>query len=271
MSIEKNVTAHYSRDNLADTILEAVRKTAPNPDALTPQDLQYSDNFHVGGIRATEHLAQMMKPEKGARILDIGAGIGGPARYIAKEYRCRVDALDLTPDFIEAAHRLNEATAMTAHVFPLTGSALDMPYEDACFDAAYMMHVGMNIEDKASLYHEAFRTLKSGGHFYVYDIMKTAEDSELMFPVPWADTSATSFLVTKDTNVKLLEDAGFKIETTEDRRDFALKALEKIREHRHKNPLAQNDKEAAQQKFTRLEDNVKAGNCQPWIISAAKP
>ena len=142
----------------------AALRDANGPDAaVTPEALAPIDHFHGRGVLATEELVALLKPEPGERLLDIGSGVGGPARWIAAKCGCHVTGVDLTPEFCEAARALNAACGMTDRVTILEGSALDLPVPDAAFDRAYSQNVIMNIADKPRFYREAFRALRPGG------------------------------------------------------------------------------------------------------------
>lgn len=200
MSIEKQVADYYSSWEVED------------------------EDLHIGGRSATEYFAPYLKLESGMRVLDVGSGVGGPARFVAERYGVQVDGLDLSPDFCEKARALSADDRTIFH----EGSALDMPFDDGVFDAAYTMHVGMNIADKAGVYAEVHRVLKSGAVFGIYDVMAGKKRGDLPFPVPWALTHETSFLRSSIAVCELLEAAGFEIIHQENRRDFALSSIPKM-------------------------------------------
>lgn len=228
---EKSVTAHYTaRQNMANDILEQARGRTSNPDNLTPDDLKYFDEMHVGGYHATQHFIPKLGLSSGMKVLDIGSGIGGPARFAAANYDVHVTGIDLTPSYKSIAETLSAAVNMTEQTEFVTGSATNMAFDDGAFDAAYTMHVGMNIQDKAALYSETARVLKSGGVFGVYDTLLLNPAYPLAFPLPWADTTASSFLTTPDELEQYLKDAGFAITEIEDRKDFAIERLTKLKQ-----------------------------------------
>jgi SAM-dependent methyltransferase len=103
-----------------------------------------------------------------------------------------------------------------------------LPYPTGNFDAAYMLHVGMNIAAKAALFAEVRRVLKPGGEFAIYDVMRE-KDGELAFPVPWATVADTSFVEGSGTSRQLLEKAGFSISKERSRRDFAIEFFRQMR------------------------------------------
>ena len=155
--------AHYTTDDIAGRIVAALRKVMGDKAPLTPDVLAQMDHFHGGGIASTRDLVAALQPQAGERILDIGSGIGGPARWIASTFSCHVTGIDLTPAFCRAAELLNEVTGLVEQVRIVEGSALAMPFGDGSFDRAYSQNVVMNIADKPGFYREASRVLKPGG------------------------------------------------------------------------------------------------------------
>src|SRR5262249_2791622 len=96
------------------------------------------------------------------------------------------------------------------------------------FDRATLIHVGMNIEDKARLFAEVHRVLKRGGRFGVYEVMRVGE-GELPYPMPWAVTPETSFVETPEAYERLLTEAGFRIASKRSQEELTLKLLAEMR------------------------------------------
>jgi ubiquinone/menaquinone biosynthesis C-methylase UbiE len=219
-SVEERVARHYARSDLEQTILDALVASGKDPDRLAPVDLAPVDEFHTGGRQATIEFAAQMDLMPGMHLLDIGCGIGGPSRLFADERGCRVTGIDLTADYVRTAEALARRVGLGGRVSYRHASALALPFEPGTFDGAYMMHVGMNIEDKPALFAEARRVLKAGGVFAIYDVMRTGE-GELSFPVHWAASPKTSFVQRPAEYRGALEAAGFEIRRKRDRSAFA--------------------------------------------------
>lgn len=204
------VAGHYGSSGIADRVLAALRD-AKGPDApVTPDNLAPFDHFHGRGVAATQEIADQLALKPGERVLDIGSGIGGPARWFAAKYDVHVTGVDLTPEFCAAAEALNAATGLGERVRIFNGSALDLPVPDGGFDAAYSQNVIMNIADKKQFYREAFRALRPGGRLALSNLC-AGPAGEPYFPVPWATTRDTSFLATPDEMRADLIAAGFDI------------------------------------------------------------
>ena len=190
---EQRVSGHYGRANVGEAIVEGLRKAGKDLDAITPDDLAPVDQFHTRGRDATLDLAGRAGLREGQRVLDVGGGIGGPARTLAAEFGCRGTVLDLTEAFCRAGQRLTELTRLGDRVTFRHGSALDIPFEDASFDVAWTQHSSMNMQDKERLYAEIHRVLRPGGTLALHEIM-AGPVQPIHFPVPWAPEPSISFL-----------------------------------------------------------------------------
>jgi SAM-dependent methyltransferase len=228
MPVQEDVSAHYTHGNLVAAIRAGVQSLGKTTDRITVDDLAPVDEFHVGGRQASEEfLGQLdLTPEK--HILDVGCGLGGPARFVADRYKCHVSGIDLTPEYVETARVLCGWVGLTDLISLHQGSALATPFADRAFDGAYMLHVGMNIPDKAKLCSEVSRVLRPGALFGIYDIMRIGE-GELTYPVPWATTAATSAVAEPGQYRAALLAAGFEVTAERNRRDFALAFFEQLR------------------------------------------
>jgi SAM-dependent methyltransferase len=219
--VESGVSKHYASYDVLSRIRAGLAQMGHDPDKISPEVLKPVDEFHIGGAEATSALLEKLSIRRDMEVLDIGSGIGGPARMIAARYQCRVTGVDLTPHFVETARALSAMCGMAESVHFEVGSAVALPLDDASFDLALLLHVGMNVPDKAALFREARRVLRDGGTFAVYEVMRTG-DGELSFPVPWAETPNLSALETPETYRTSANAAGFVLKTEENRREVAL-------------------------------------------------
>ncbi len=227
-SIEQSVARHYTHGSLEDEILRALTSAGKDINRLEPSDLAPVDEFHIGGRQATIDFAEQSGISRGMHLLDIGCGLGGASRYFAHALDCRVNGIDLTEEYVRVAASLARRVGLGERVSYREGSALSLPFASATFDGAYMLHVGMNIADKAALFAETRRVLKPQGVFGIYDVMREA-DGELSFPVPWAANAENSFVDSAATYQRLLEEAGFTVEKERSRRDFAIDFFQRMR------------------------------------------
>jgi ubiquinone/menaquinone biosynthesis C-methylase UbiE len=226
MPVEENVASHYTRGNLEQAILAAIATTRPGSAKLSTGDLVALDEFHVGGIEATRELADQMQLSHGMRVLDVGCGIGGPARYFAEDRRCHVTGVDLTKEFVDVARRLTQMVGLSGTTEFHQADARTLSFANASFDRAYMIHVGMNIADKTAVYREVGRVLKPDGIFAVFDVVR-ASDGEISYPMPWANSAETSFVSDLNQYHHALEASGFKIERQRHRGQFSIEFTER--------------------------------------------
>ncbi|MCU0805034.1 MAG: methyltransferase domain-containing protein [Burkholderiales bacterium] len=206
----EHVVTHYSRGDILARIAAALRDDGADPEHPTIETLAPYDQFHGRGIEATAEAAGLMPARPGDHVLDIGSGIGGPARYVARRFGCRVTGIDLTPEFCSVATELTRRVGLGERVDFECGNALAMPFADARFDGAYSMNVSMNIADKRAFYREIRRVLKPGAWLVLSEVAKGG-GGELAYPAPWATSAQTSFLVTPEETREGLLDAGFEV------------------------------------------------------------
>lgn len=274
MKIEDFVAQHYTVDGLEARILAALAASGKDIDHLAPSDLAPVDEFHIGGRQATVDLAAELGFEPNLHLLDVGSGLGGASRYFADQCRCRVTGVDLTEDYIRLATILARRVGLEDRVCYRQASALALPFANGGFDGATMLHVGMNIEDKAALFGEVRRVLKPGARFGLYEVMRENGGAALLFPLPWASGPETSFVATAEIYRALLEQAGFTVRKIRDRRAFALAFFDRIGA---KSPATGGPPplglqllmgSSAPQKIANLVDQLRLGRLAPVEIIA---
>ena len=219
------VQDHYAHDGLTERIFAALRTAGANVNALTRDDLAPFEEFHLRGRDATRDVARLAQLQRDMHVLDIGCGIGGPARTLAAEFGCRVTGLDLVPQFVEAATELTRRVGLADRARFQQGDALRLPFPDAGFDAVLFEHVNMNVHDKPRLYREAARVLRPGGTLALYEICG-GPSAPAHFPVPWASQPQISFLVSPDELLAAARGAGLR---ELERRDVTQQSLDWIR------------------------------------------
>lgn len=275
MTIDKQISEHYSHGELLKAIESAIEKLGKTTESITIDDLAAVDEFHIGGRLATENLLDQFDFSEEHNILDVGCGLGGAARFVASRYNTQVTGIDLTVEYIETGKSLCEWLNLDEKVSLQHGSATTMPFADESFDGGYMLHVGMNIEDKEQLFREIFRVLKPGSFFAVYDVMRINE-GDLAYPVPWATEQATSWLATPDHYKRSLASSGFEVGNENNRRDFALEFFSELRKKTEASggppPLGLHTlmQESTPVKIKNMIDNISANYIAPVEIIAGK-
>ena len=212
----REVASHYSRSALLARLNDALKGDGADPERPSIETLAPYDQFHGRGLEATKDVAGLMPARAEDHVLDIGSGIGGPARWFARHFGCRVTGIDLTPEFCEAARHLTRLVGMEERVRFELGNALAMPFADASFEGAYSMNVSMNIADKGGFYREIRRVLRPGGWLVLSELARNPGGGELGYPTPWAASAKTSFLSTPEETRQGLIEAGFDVVRLED-------------------------------------------------------
>jgi ubiquinone/menaquinone biosynthesis C-methylase UbiE len=210
MNTDREVSRHYGGGNLLSRLRAALAEDGADPDHPSMEALAPYDHFHGRGLEATTEVADLVRPAASDHILDIGSGIGGPARYFANRFGCRVTGVDLMPEFCDVARRLTQLIHLEDRITFEVGDALAMPFPDGSFDGAYSMNVSMNIADKSAFFREIHRVLEPGGWLVLSEIAK-GEGVELDYPTPWARSAGASFLSTPEETRRNLLKAGFEV------------------------------------------------------------
>lgn len=274
-TLERAVAAHYGRGGLLDAIRAGLGSAGADPDNPTTEDLAPVDEFHTAGRLGTLRALAPTPLAAGMHVLDAGCGLGGTSRVLAKEHGCRVTGLDLTPEYVEVARALTDRTGLADACSFRVGSVLDMPFPDGSFDAGVSFHVAMNIADRDRFYGELARVLRPGAPLCVFDVMK-GPAAGMVFPVPWAETGATSFLRTPDETGALLRDAGFAVATVESQRAFAIEyfreAFDRMAKAGGPPPLGLHllTGDNAPEKFANYAQALEAHQIDPVVVVATR-
>jgi ubiquinone/menaquinone biosynthesis C-methylase UbiE len=202
---------HRPVPRLAQVIFDELCAAGRDPRRVSVDDLVYFDQLHAGGRAFTDRLALRARLAPGLRVLDIGGGLGGPARVIASVYGCSVFVIDRDAEFCRSGAVLTERAGLAERVSFIRGDALMLPFGDAEFDVVWMQQTGMTIEDKRRLYGEAHRVVRSGGKLVLQEITAgSAQAGPALFPILWADSAASSFLPTAPDLRGVCREAGFR-------------------------------------------------------------
>lgn len=274
MGREVLVESHYGRGGILESILEALRGMGKDPARLSPADLAPVDEFHIRGREATIELAGRAALEPGLKVLDVGCGLGGSARYLAAEHGCRVTGVDLTREYIEAASELAARVGLGAKVEFRQASALELPFADGEFDVVWTEHVQMNIADKRAFYRELARVLKPGGKLLFHDIF--AGSGAPHFPVPWAETPDISFLAAPQEVFGIVEALGLRFTERADRTPQAKAWFEAAHERIRQSglpPLGTHllTGPSAKEKVGNMLRNLQEARIAVWQAMAEKP
>ena len=207
--VDERVSGHYGWPGLMDAIENEIRRNGIDPEKVTVAQLAPLDNYHAFRLAGTLALATAAGIAAADRIVDVGGGIGGPARQLAYRFGCHVTVVDLTAEYCAVGERLTRWTKLTNRVSFVPASALDMPVGDATFDVVWTQHASMNISDKVGLYREIARVVRPGGRFAFFDIL-AGPSQPIHFPVPWAADPSFSFLVSPGETRALIASQGFR-------------------------------------------------------------
>ncbi|MEK6594106.1 MAG: class I SAM-dependent methyltransferase [Pseudomonadota bacterium] len=275
MANKKTIADHWGKGDVYGLIVSALGKMSKSLDALTVEDLAPVDHFHARGLPATVELADRLPIKAGQHVLDIGCGLGGPARYMAKRFQCKVSGLDITEPFVEAANKLTALLRMEHQVKIRLGDGEHLPYPDAFFDGAYTQHVTMNVPDRPRFFGEAYRVLKPGAFFALTE-HGLGPKGNPHHPVPWSADGSGAYLVTPSETRAFLEKAGFEdivVENTGSKYVTAYKAAMEKSEKGDLPPLGTHILmgETALQKTRNSARNIEEGRTHPLMLVCRKP
>ncbi len=224
---DASVQDHYNRKDLGQQIEQALLQAGKSLDRLTVEDLAPIDQYHSGGLGTTKALAAKGDFHAGLRVLDVGSGLGGPARYLAAKFGCHVTGIDLSPVHCEVSEQLSHWVGLSQLTTFRQGSALELPFADASFDRVWTQNVQMNIRDKGRLYGEIARVLVPGGKLAFSDILQ-GPGGPAIYPVVWAMDASISFLVAPEELKTILTRLGLREEYWEDATPFYIAGRRKL-------------------------------------------
>jgi ubiquinone/menaquinone biosynthesis C-methylase UbiE len=205
------IIEHYAKTELLERLEAALRSDGVDPAHPTIEALAPYDHFHGCGLEGTEDMAALVGVQPTDHLLDVGSGLGGPARWFSRRFGCRITGIDLTPEYCAIAQYFTRLLGMESRMRFQVGNAISLPFDDGAFEGAYSMFVSMNIADKAKLYREIYRVLKPGGWLVLSQVAR-GEAGHVTYPMPWAATAADSFLSSPDDTRKELRSAGFDVQ-----------------------------------------------------------
>ena len=208
MISKSDIENFWTRGDVFSRVHQAMSETGLINKKLEIEELFPIDQYHARGIAATVDLGKRMPISKNQKIIDIGCGLGGPARYYAKEFKCFITGIDITPSFVEIGNEFNRLTSMSDNVELLVGNGEVLDFDNETFDGAYSQHVTMNISNREKFFSEAFRVLKKDS-FFAFSEHGLGEKGNPIFPLPWADTEKMSFLLPPEETILLLKKVGF--------------------------------------------------------------
>jgi SAM-dependent methyltransferase len=215
MTDAQAVSDHWAKGDVYSRVLEAMASAGIDPRTVTIEQLAPVDHFHARGFPATVELADALPIKKGDRLVDIGCGLGGPARYLARRFQCQVEGVDITAPFVDAANKLSALVGMEDAVRCRHGDGQKLPYGEEEFDGGYTQHVTMNVPDRDAFFSEAFRVLRPGAFFALTE-HGLGEVGNPLHPVPWSEDGSGAHLMRPDDTVAALRSAGFEgIEVTD--------------------------------------------------------
>lgn len=276
MSVENTTVAdHWASTDVYGRITAALEEAGKPLNALTIEDLAPVDQFHARGFPATIELGDFLPVAAGDHLVDIGCGLGGPARYFAKRFGCRVSGIDLTGPFVDAGRRLTDLLGMGALVELRQGDGQHLPYRDASFDGGYAQHVTMNVPDRPAFFGEAWRVIRPGGFFAITEHGR-GEAGTTYHPVPWSEDGSGEFLVTPEETAELLETAGFvEVDVTHTGESYldAYRAMLAVADRGELPPLGLHVLlgPGAREKLRNSARNIEEGRTHPVRVLCRKP
>ena len=275
MTNARKIADHWGKGDVFGRIEAALKKAGKSLDGLTVEDLAPVDHFHARGLKATVELADRLPIKTNDRIVDIGCGLGGPARYLAQRFGCQVSGVDITEPFVEAANRLTALVGLQSRVKIVHGDGQNLPFADASFDGGIAQHVTMNVADRARFFAEAHRVLKPGAFFTLTE-HGLGPAGNPHYPLPWSADGNGAYLITPAQTRERLEEAGFTGFVIEDTGDKYVSAYRTVIERTERGELPPLGThlllgEAALEKTRNAARNIEEGRTHPILVICRKP
>ena len=221
------INKHYGISGILNSILDGLESSGKDTHSLNPEDLSPIDEFHTRGKESTIELADVAQIQQHHKVLDVGCGLGGSARYISNEYGCSVIGIDLTDEYVDAANKLTELVKLADKVSFKQGSALELPFPSENFDIVWTEHTQMNIADKEKFYGELSRVLKPNGRLVFHDVF-LGTTREPHYPTPWAEYDSLSSLCTQEEAKSAIQNSNLKVNEWEDKSKKSLEFFKEI-------------------------------------------
>jgi 2-polyprenyl-3-methyl-5-hydroxy-6-metoxy-1,4-benzoquinol methylase len=236
LNYEEAIKSQYGQSDLDKKLLAVLETEGLDTSRLIQEGFAPIEELHLRGRMATMELAKVVDLNESMKVLDIGCGIGGPARTIASEFGCYVIGLDLSEEFCRAAEIINKKVGLSNKIEIRQGNALEMPFNKEEFDIVFLQHVLMNIKDKKSVLSQINRILHSKGRLALNTIC-AGPNTPVHFPVIWANNPDISFLLTTMELRQLIINNGFIELSWKDDTKKIIEGIERARSKpRSKNP-----------------------------------
>jgi SAM-dependent methyltransferase len=216
VSVHQESPLTYTETDLVATI---ERLAGVELDALSREQRDQFDQFHAGGTEAVDRVLRSLDLKPGRSVLDVGSGLGGPARHVATSSGCTVVGVDITRAYVDTAIALTRAAGLEGQVGFVCSDVAALDRDD--FDAAYTMHVQMNVADKSAFFTEIGRRLRPGAPLATYEVCRTGA-ADPSPPLPWSLDGSDSFLATPDELCDTIAASGFEVREWVDETEWVI-------------------------------------------------